>query len=55
MLDILKSGRMNHRKINKWEKTCVDETVKNGFIIYNKDKKDSSLALPDTLLPLLYA
>lgn len=39
MLDILKTGRMNNRKMNEWEQTCVDEAVKNGFIKYNKDKK----------------
>ncbi|MDE7422607.1 MAG: DUF2207 domain-containing protein [Lachnospiraceae bacterium] len=39
MLDILKTGNMNHRTMREWEKTCIDEAVHGGFIKYNKDKK----------------
>lgn len=39
MLNILKTGRMNNRKMSEWEQTCINEAVKNGFIKYNKDKK----------------
>lgn len=39
MLDILKTGNMNHITMREWEKTCIDEAVHGGFIKYNKDKK----------------
>lgn len=39
MLDILKTGNMNHGKMREWEQTCVKEAIHGGFIKYNKDKK----------------